>query len=138
MLSQAERKQARNRRPRLLQMMHDYCSVKGRCRRCLSRWRNGGRMLRDYARELSETPKASAFWRVAPTVRLSALAIFGAGVLARAIVLRSFTSLFVHSRRFAFLAMVPLSVRFKEHYAHKQCRCNTNSADVRLKHSACC
>jgi hypothetical protein len=70
-----------------------------------------------YAREFSETPKASAFWRVAPTVLLSALAIFGAGVLLRAIVFNSFTSLLVHSRRFAFLAMVPLSIRFKELYA---------------------
>ena len=70
-----------------------------------------------YAREFSETPKASAFWRVAPTVLLSALAIFGAGVLARAIVFNSFTSSLVHSRRFAFLAMVPLSIRFKEYYA---------------------
>ena len=73
--------------------------------------------LARYAREFSETPKARAFWRVAPTVLLSALAIFGAGVLLRAIVFNSFTSLLVHSRRFAFLAMVPLSVRFKEHYA---------------------
>src|ERR1700676_1572488 len=63
------------------------------------------------AREFSETPKARAFWRVAPTVLLSALAIFGAGVLLRAIVFNSFTSLLVHSRRFAFLAMVPLSIR---------------------------
>ena len=65
-----------------------------------------------YAREFSDTPKASAFWRVAPTVRLSALAILGAGVLLRAIVFNSFTSLLVHSRRFAFLAMVPLSIGF--------------------------
>ena len=63
-----------------------------------------------YAREFSDTPKASAFWRVAPTVRLRARAIFGAGVLLRAIVFNSFTSLLVHSRRFAFLAMVPLSI----------------------------
>jgi hypothetical protein len=27
----------------------------------------------------------------------------------------------VHSRRFAFLAMVPLSIRFKEHYAYTRC-----------------
>ena len=70
-----------------------------------------------YAREFNETPKARAFCRVAPTVRLSALAILGAGVLLRAIVFSSFTSLLVHSRRFAFLAMVPLSIWFKEHYA---------------------
>src|SRR5215469_15094469 len=110
-------------------MMRDYCSVKGRCRRCLPGWRNGGRMLRDYAREFSETPKASAFWRVAPTVRLSALAIFGAGVLLRAIVLSSLTSSLVHSRRFAFLAMVPLSITVQRTVRlsqtlliqHKQC-----------------
>jgi hypothetical protein len=81
-------------------------------------WGTGrGRRAVAYAREFSETPKASAFWRVAPTVRFSALAIFGAGVLLRAIVFNSFTSLLVHSRRFAFLAMVPLSIWFKERYA---------------------
>jgi hypothetical protein len=84
--------------------------------------------LARYAREFSETPKARAFWRVAPTVLLSALAIFGAGVLLRAIVFNSFTSLLVHSRRFAFLAMVPLSIRFRTLrltqtvlMQHKQC-----------------
>src|SRR5215469_2926441 len=110
-------------------MMRDYYSVKGRCSCYLPGWSNGGRMLRDYARELSETPKASAFWRVAPTVRLSALAIFGAGVLARAIVLSSLTSSLVHSRRFAFLAMVPLSIQVRRTLClsqtplmqHKQC-----------------
>src|SRR5215471_15861584 len=68
-----------------------------------------------YAREFRETRKASAFWRVAPTVRLSAAAILGAGVFFFAIDFSSRTSSLVHSRRFAFLAILTLSVWVQEH-----------------------
>src|SRR6202049_1750538 len=68
-------------------------------------------------RESSETPMLNAFCRVAPKLRLSALAIFGAGVFDLAIVFSSLTSCEVHSRRLdAFLAMLPplVNVRSKQ------------------------
>src|ERR1700674_3371489 len=59
-------------------------------------------------RESSETPMLNAFCRVAPRLRLSVLAIFGAGVFDLAIVFSSRISSLVHSRRLAgFLAMMP-------------------------------
>jgi len=49
-----------------------------------------------------------AFWRVAPSVLLSFLAIRDADVFLRAIVFSSRTSLEVHERRFFFLlAIIP-------------------------------
>ena len=50
----------------------------------------------------------NAFCRVAPSVRLSFLAILPAGVFLRAIVFSGLTSLEVHARRFFdFLAIIP-------------------------------
>src|ERR1700694_1091271 len=63
-------------------------------------------------RESSETPMLNAFCRVAPRLRLSVLAIFGAGVFDLAIVFSSRISSLVHSRRFdAFLAITPPSAK---------------------------
>jgi len=60
---------------------------------------------------LSETPKAVAFWRVAPSVRLRLLAILEAGSL-RAKLLSSFTSSFVQGLRAgAFLLAEVLATR---------------------------
>jgi hypothetical protein len=47
-----------------------------------------------------------AFWRVAPSVLLSFLAIADALVFLRAIVLSALTSLEVHARRFFFLLAI--------------------------------
>src|ERR1700687_5069836 len=59
-------------------------------------------------RESSETFILNAFCRVAPRLRLSVLAIFGAGVFDLAIVFSSLTSCVVPSRRFdTFLAIMP-------------------------------
>ena len=49
-------------------------------------------------RELSDTPRLNAFWRVAPSERLSDLAIFPAGVLPRASDFNSRMSMEVHAR----------------------------------------
>jgi len=54
-------------------------------------------------RESSESPMLNAFWRVAPSVLLSFLAICDALVFLRAIVFSSRTSAEVHARRFFFL-----------------------------------
>jgi len=54
-------------------------------------------------RESSESPMLKAFWRVAPSVLFSFLAICAALVFLRAIVFSSRTSLEVHARRFFFL-----------------------------------
>ncbi len=71
-------------------------SVSGASMRALSqRFFAGVRFLRA---ELSDTPKAVAFWRVALSVRLSALAIFATGSL-RAMPLRARTSSFDHGRQ---------------------------------------
>ena len=52
-------------------------------------WRGWGRGPEgDYARESSDNPILNAFCRVAPSVRCSDFAIFPAGVLRLAIVLR--------------------------------------------------
>src|SRR6202035_4838695 len=65
-------------------------------------------------RESSETPKLNAFCRVAPRLRFSVLAIFGAGVFDFAIAFSSLISWLVHSRRLdAFLAMMPPLVKRK-------------------------
>src|ERR1700691_3116016 len=53
-------------------------------------------------RESSESPMLKAFWRVAPSVRLSFLAICDALVFLRAIAFSSRTSPEVHPRRFFF------------------------------------
>jgi len=59
-------------------------------------------------RESSDNPMLKAFWRVAPSVLLSFLAIRDADVFLRAIVFSSRTSLEVHERRFFFLlAIIP-------------------------------
>jgi hypothetical protein len=58
------------------------------------------------AREFKETPRLNAFWRVAPSVLLSALAILPAGVFPRASVFSSRMSVFVHSRRFEFFLAI--------------------------------
>jgi hypothetical protein len=50
-------------------------------------------------RESNEPPRLNAFCRVAPRLRLSDLAIFGAGLFGLAIVFSSRTSSLVHSRR---------------------------------------
>ena len=60
--------------------------------------------LRLLGRELSDTCNVKAFWRVAPSVRLSARAMRDAGVFCRASDLSSRTSCAVHSRLFDFLA----------------------------------
>src|SRR5216684_2602200 len=60
-------------------------------------------VLRLPGRELSDTFNVRAFWRVAPSVRLSLRAIRAAGVFCRASDLRSRTSCAVHSRLFDFL-----------------------------------
>jgi hypothetical protein len=57
-------------------------------------------------RESSESPMLKAFWRVAPSVLLSFLAIADALVFLRAIVLSALTSLEVHARRFFFLLAI--------------------------------
>ena len=49
----------------------------------------------------------NAFWRVAPSDRLSFFAILPAGVFLRANVFKSRTSLAVHARRFDLLAINP-------------------------------
>ncbi len=59
-------------------------------------------------RESSESPMLKAFWRVAPSVRLSFFAICDALVFLRAIVFSSRSSLEVHARRFLFrFAIIP-------------------------------
>lgn len=59
-------------------------------------------------RESSESPMLKAFWRVAPSVLFSFLAICDAEVFLRAIDFKSRTSLEVHERRFFFrLAIMP-------------------------------
>jgi hypothetical protein len=62
------------------------------------------------AREFKETPKAKAFWRVAPSVLLSARAILPAGVFPRARVFSSRISVFVHSRRFEFFLAISFPI----------------------------
>src|SRR5690348_6576173 len=59
--------------------------------------------LKNQERESSESPMLKAFWRVAPSVRLSFFAICDALVFLRAIVFSSRSSLEVHARRFLFL-----------------------------------
>src|SRR5690348_3158887 len=59
--------------------------------------------LKNQERESSESPMLKAFWRVAPSVRLSFFAICDALVFLRAIVFRSRSSPEVHARRFFFL-----------------------------------
>src|SRR5258708_27994049 len=59
-------------------------------------------VLRLPGRELSDTFNVRAFWRVAPSVRLSLRAILAAGVFCRASDLSSRTSCAVHSRLFGF------------------------------------
>jgi hypothetical protein len=58
-----------------------------------------------YPRLSSDSPKLNAFWRVAPSVRLSALAIFGAGAFFLAIDLSVRTCSALHATRFRFLAI---------------------------------
>jgi hypothetical protein len=60
-------------------------------------------VLRLPGRELRDTLNVRAFWRVAPSVRLSLRAIWAAGVFCRASDLSSRTSCAVHSRLFDFL-----------------------------------
>ena len=60
----------------------------------------------DQERESSESPMLNAFWRVAPSVLLSFLAIPDALVFLRAIVFNSRTSAEVHARRFFFLVAI--------------------------------
>src|SRR4029077_10201702 len=68
----------------------------------------GTRYFRFFPPEFSETPRCSAFCRIAPSVLLNLLAIFLAGVLARASDLNSRTAASVHARRLAFfLGIVP-------------------------------
>src|SRR5271170_1833527 len=68
-----------------------------------SRWEQVGCAADDQERESSESPMLNAFWRVAPSVLLSFLAICDALVFLRAIDLSSRTSAEVHARRFFFL-----------------------------------
>jgi hypothetical protein len=60
-------------------------------------------MLKNQERESSDSPMLKAFWRVAPSVLLSLLAICDALVFLRAIAFSSRSSLEVHARRFFFL-----------------------------------
>jgi hypothetical protein len=57
-------------------------------------------LLENQERESSDSPMLKAFWRVAPSVRFSFLAICDAGVFLRAKLFRSRTSPEVHARRF--------------------------------------
>jgi hypothetical protein len=61
-------------------------------------------------RELSDTFNVRAFWRVAPSVRLSLRAIWAVGVFCRASDLSSRTSCAVQSRLFDFLTTMPSRV----------------------------
>jgi hypothetical protein len=64
--------------------------------------------LEDQERESSDSPMLKAFWRVAPSVRFSFLAICDAEVFFFARDFRSRTSAAVHARRFfAFFAIKP-------------------------------
>jgi hypothetical protein len=56
-----------------------------------------------HPRESSDNPRLNAFCRVAPSLRLRALAIFLAGVLLRAADFNSRRSPLVQGRRFEFL-----------------------------------
>src|SRR5215831_17896747 len=67
-------------------------------------------LLRLPGRELSDTLNVKAFWRVAPSVRLSLRAIWAAGVFCRASVLSSRTSCAVHSRLLDFLTTMTSGV----------------------------
>jgi hypothetical protein len=67
---------------------------------------NGNALLDCQERESSESPILKAFWRVAPSVLRSFLAICAALVFLRAIVFNSRTSLEVHARRFFFLVAI--------------------------------
>jgi len=60
-------------------------------------------LAKSQERESSDSPMLNAFWRVAPSVLLSFLAICDALVFLRAIVFSSRTSPEVHARRFFFL-----------------------------------
>ncbi|HXW71786.1 MAG TPA: hypothetical protein VEK34_10150 [Methylocella sp.] len=60
-------------------------------------------VLKNQERESSESPMLKAFWRVAPSVLFSFLAICEAFVFLRAIAFSSRSSLEVHARRFFFL-----------------------------------
>jgi hypothetical protein len=61
---------------------------------------------KDQERESSESPMLNAFWRVAPSVRFSFLAILEAGVFLFAIAFSSRTSTEVHARRFLVLLAI--------------------------------
>jgi len=67
------------------------------------------RSFGNYPRESKDTPSENAFCRVAPTVRLRDLAILLAGVFSFARPFRLRTSVAVHARFFAFLAITPPS-----------------------------
>jgi len=55
-----------------------------------------------HARELSDMPSPSAFWRTAPSLRLSCTAIFGAGIFCRANDFIARSSCFDQNRRLIF------------------------------------
>jgi hypothetical protein len=59
-----------------------------------------------HPRESSDNPRLNAFCRVAPSLRLSLLAIFLAGVLLRAADFNSRMSALVQGRRFEFLLAI--------------------------------
>jgi hypothetical protein len=61
-----------------------------------------------YQRESSDNPMLNAFWRVAPSVRLSALAIFLAGVFFLAMDLRVPRCCADHATRLRFFAIQSL------------------------------
>jgi hypothetical protein len=67
-------------------------------------------LIRDHARELSDISRPSAFWRIAPTLRFSFFAIFGAGVFWRASDFSTRTSSFDQNQRLFFCIINPWTV----------------------------
>jgi hypothetical protein len=64
-------------------------------------------LIRDHARELSDISRPSAFWRIAPTLRFSCFAIFGAGVFWRASDFSTRISSFDQNQRLFFCIINP-------------------------------
>ena len=88
-------------------------------RRCIA----AGFGLEDYPREFKDTPSENAFCLVAPIVRLRERAIFPAGTFFLARPLRSRTSVTVHTRFFAFLAITaPAQMKSNERGGRDLCQ----------------
>jgi hypothetical protein len=80
------------------------------------------------AHQSSDTPILNAFWRVAPSVRFSFLAIFPALVLFRASVFRARTAVVVHARLCAaFFTMSHLQIWKRGAYNQQKLGCKAKS-----------